>query len=94
VLRAGDTALGTQPALDQRVPPGHVRRGPHAHSALAGFHIILIFIDGMRKEYSGELTKYVIESTPAFSALCQLIMYHSVIRFVSLLLMLCHRRLD
>jgi hypothetical protein len=33
VLRAGDTALR---ALDQRVPPGHVRRRPHAHRALAG----------------------------------------------------------
>jgi hypothetical protein len=34
--RAGDTGVRVQPALDQRVPPGHVRRRANAHRALPG----------------------------------------------------------
>ena len=46
---------------------------------MQGFPILLFFVDGVHKEYSGERTRYITDPTPAFSSLCHLPLYRSVV---------------
>ena len=52
---------------------------------MQGFSILLLFVEDVRKEYSGDRTKYVTISTLAFSTLGQLLLSFSRCGLVYLL---------